>query len=55
LFREAVISFLVDESKLEKNVEKEFCKACKIAKKNIDCNSCKMEFEVKEQGDFKEK
>lgn len=42
LFREAVIHFLVGETEEEKRKrqEREFCRACKAAKKNRDCDAC---------------
>jgi hypothetical protein len=38
VFREAVLSFL--GVKTDKDIEDDYCKACKIAKKNTDCSTC---------------
>jgi len=49
LFREAVIHFLVGETEEEKlkRQEREFCKACKAAKKDRDCANCDRRVEVR--------
>lgn len=38
IFREAILSFL--GVKTDKDIEDEYCRACKIAKKNVDCSTC---------------
>jgi len=52
LFREAVIGVLGAGGKGGKdkpaNLQDSFCVACKIAKKDIDCENCSKNVEVKE-------
>lgn len=48
LFRDAVIGFLVDESKLQENVNKEYCRACKLAHPDIDCSKCTKDIQYQE-------
>jgi hypothetical protein len=49
IFREAVLGFL--GVKDPKQVENAFCRACKKAKKNINCGECGRKGErIKEQG-----
>lgn len=52
LFREAVIGFLVGETKDEKQkrIENEYCNACRIVKKDVDCRRCDKRVEVIEDG-----
>lgn len=48
MFREAVIGFLVGETKDEKQkrIETDYCKACRIARKDVDCRDCTKRIEV---------
>jgi len=42
LFREGVIAFFVGETKEEKKtrINQKYCKACRAAKKKLDCARC---------------
>ena len=48
LFREAIIHLLVGETAGEKKARTEdaYCRACKAAKKDHDCNSCSRDIRI---------
>jgi len=50
-----VIHLLVGESEEEKQKRQleEFCKACRAAKRNIDCGACSKHIRVEKEADTK--
>lgn len=47
-----MIGFFIGETKedKQKRMENEYCKACRAAKKDVDCGQCSKKVEVKDNG-----